>query len=101
MPTGPVARSVVLSLIVAGLFLVAGQGRTASGTPVALYPDLRTLPPSDLRFGSDSSLPGHSLLRFSNRAWNAGEGPLELRGDPTQASKDVYQRIYAADGTYT
>ena len=37
----------------------------------------------------------HEVLRFSNTVWNAGEGPLELRGETVSAQRTkVYQRIY-------
>jgi hypothetical protein len=62
-------------------------------------PDLRTLPPSDLRLvvGPD----GSRRLRLANTVWNAGQGPLELRGAPSAVAGqlEVFQVVYAADGT--
>ncbi len=66
----------------------------AVGSP--LYPDLRTAKPSSLYFtrvniGGSS----HYVLRFSNIVWNAGEGRLELQGDPNpNGSNRIYQNIY-------
>jgi hypothetical protein len=60
-----------------------------------LYPDLQTLPPRDLRF--DQLEDGAHVLRFTNTVWNAGEGRLEMEGNPDPASegtKDLFQNIY-------
>ncbi len=67
---------------------------------VLLYPDLRTLPPEDLRL-STQLVDGetHHVLRFTNTIWNAGEGPLEMRGTRTDPS-EVYQRVYDAEGAF-
>lgn len=63
----------------------------------ALYPDLRTLVPADLRF--DELDGGTHVLRFTNTVWNAGEGRLELQA-PTAAQGDggeeLYQNLYDA-----
>jgi hypothetical protein len=64
----------------------------------ALYPDLRTLPPGDLRFDEVTN-PGRVLLRFSNTIMNEGPGRLELEGDadPNKKTvKKVYQNLYDA-----
>jgi hypothetical protein len=52
-----------------------------AGTPT--YPDVRTMPPSEIRLGTET-LNGevHHLVRFTNKVANAGEGPLELHGTP-------------------
>ena len=44
----------------------------------------------------------HNVLRFSNTAWNAGEGKFALRGviDPTTQSGPAYQRVYDSAGNY-
>jgi hypothetical protein len=62
-------------------------------------PDLRTLDPSDLRLETRSD--GGRVLRLANTVWNAGEGPLELRGEPVTGANNlrVFQVIHAADGT--
>jgi hypothetical protein len=69
------------------------------GNGKPLYPDLRTLPARDLTF--DTLSDGTYILRFSNSVWNAGEGRLELEGDPTpqpdpDVAKKVYQNLYDA-----
>ena len=73
----------------------------------ALYPDLKTLPPRDLRFdrtdvdaGSASVL--HNVLRFSNTTWNAGNGPLEMRGQISSSTKSgaAVQRVYDDSGGF-
>jgi hypothetical protein len=60
-------------------------------------PDLRTLPPSDLRLSVHST---GRVLRFANMVWNRGPWPLELRGELEAASGliDVYQTVCAVDG---
>src|SRR5689334_12474889 len=52
------------------------QHRRKSGDKV-LYPDLRTLPPTDFAF--DQIDDGSHVLRLTNTVWNAGEGRLELQ----------------------
>lgn len=72
---------------------------SADPPPALLYPDLKTLPPTDLRFDT-AIINGstHRVLRFSNTAWNAGEGRLHLQAktvDTTSGKKTrVDQRIY-------
>lgn len=71
-----------------------------------MYPDLRTLPPRDLRFErTDVSVDGtgdlHNVLRFSNTVTNQGEGRLLLRGtfDPANTTTaPAVQHIYDATG---
>ncbi len=62
-----------------------------------LLPDLRTLPPFDLRIRWDSRT-NTTLLRFSNSIWNSGQGPIELLGisDPASGRTYVTQRIFAS-----
>ncbi|MDQ4100226.1 MAG: lysyl oxidase family protein, partial [Chloroflexota bacterium] len=65
----------------------------------ALYPDLRNTPPSGLYFDRRVLSDGlsHYVLRFSNTVWNAGEGRLEIQGDPNpNGSNTIYQNIYDA-----
>lgn len=60
-----------------------------------LLPDLRTLTPSDLSvIGSRSE--GTLRLKFTNTIWNAGPGPLEVRGARNAESDtlEVYQYAY-------
>src|SRR5919197_4544678 len=84
----------ILVALVAGLAL-PGVPEVVAETAAA-YPDLRSLPPYDLRLGSET-VDGstHGVLRFSAAIWNAGQGPLELRGEAAGERTRVYQRIYA------
>jgi len=70
------------------------------------YPDLKTLPPRDLRFDT-VTIDGAAtpVLRFANSVWNAGQGPLHLvaKTDRALQKTQVFQRIYAntsATGRY-
>lgn len=66
-----------------------------------LYPDLRTLPASDLRMETVVMPDGavRNLLRFSNTVWNAGQGPMELRGSIT-SNGTVTQNVYDEGGSF-
>ncbi len=88
--------------------LVLGVGG-ASAQASLLYPDLKTLPPRDLRFDrtdvtAESLGILHNVLRFSNTVYNAGEGPLEIRAKINQSlnppSGQAYQRVYETGGGY-
>ena len=88
----------VCILTVSGLL---GGGQLARGQSATLYPDLQTLPPSDLFFDKISG--GTHILRFSNTVKNAGEGRLEIQGNPkapkkrdTTTVKQIYQNLYNA-----
>lgn len=80
---------VVVVLVFAVLSDGAGQARAGA----ALYPDLRTLQPSNLYFDqvvySDGST--HHVLRFANTVWNAGTGRLELEG---KKRSKIYHNVY-------
>jgi hypothetical protein len=97
-------------------FLIALVTALALGAPVAaqastpLYPNLKTLPPRNLRFDrtditADSSGILHNVLRFSNTTYNVGEGPLEIRATINQSlnppSGPAFQRIYDTSGGFT
>jgi hypothetical protein len=58
-------------------------------------PDLRTLPAYNLRLIQNDQN-GTRQLRFSNSIWNAGDGPLVLKGvyDPRSEVADVFQVLY-------
>jgi lysyl oxidase len=84
-----------------------GDPTTPPGDPTApLYPDLKTLKPKDLRF-STATINGttHRVMRFSNTAWNAGEGRLELRAKTVTTSSGkktrVNQYVYDGAGGFT
>jgi hypothetical protein len=72
-----------------------------------LYPNMRTLPPRELRFdrtdvSADSHGDLHNVLRFSNTVYNTGEGPVEIRAtinpNLSPPSGPAYQRIYDDQG---
>ena len=85
---------VVLSLLAS--LAPVGPGAKAVGAP--LYPDLKVLSPQQLYFDTGTiSGTTHHLLRFSSTVWNAGEGRLELQGDPNpDGAAGIYQNIYDA-----
>ena len=92
-------RLTLVVLMAAGALL--GGGQLAGGQGASLYPDLQTLPPSDLFFDRISG--GTHILRFSNTVWNAGEGRLEIQGNPRPPKKkdqntvrQIYQNLYDA-----
>jgi hypothetical protein len=80
---------------------LAADVQPAAGAP--LYPDLRTLPPRDLRFDVTSTDNGsnRTVLRFTNTVWNAGEGPLLVNGDvpPGTTTTPALQVVNNDDGT--
>ena len=91
-------RSFVVPAIV-GLLLLATPAASRSASP--LYPDLRALPPRNLRLDTvtvDEAT--HHVLRFTITVWNAGEGPLELRGASSEDQTFVYQRVYDEAGEF-
>ena len=68
------------------------QRRREDAPGAALYPDLRTLLPSQLDF--HQLVDGTHILRFTNIVWNAGEGPLELEGEPgSGGTETLYQNL--------
>jgi hypothetical protein len=91
-----VRRGALLALIAASLLLGTPDGSGAAGL---LYPDLRPQAPRQLRFAQEP-IDGttHHVLRFTATIWNAGEGPLELRGDSSTGQTWVYQRVFDAAG---
>lgn len=83
-------------LLIVSMLPAPGIG-AAAGAP--LYPDLKTTKPSGLYFDRVTMSDGlsHYVLRFSNTVWNAGEGRLELQGDPNPSgSNTIYQNVYDA-----
>jgi len=69
-----------------------------SQTPL-LYPDLRVIAANDLIPGIEN-VGGtvRFVVRFTTTIWNAGEGPLELRGDSSDGTARVFQRVYDTSG---
>jgi len=93
------ARGLLRLTAAAALVALATPAIAQSATP--RYPDLKTLPPADLRFDTVTYNGVTSkVLRFSNTAWNAGEGPLELHGS-VFGNAAVTQRIYDDAGGFT
>lgn len=66
---------------------------------VFLLPDLRSLPPFDLKIRRLGG--GRRELRLGNTIWNSGEGPMELIGElnPLTRQTRVLQRVFASDGS--
>ncbi len=99
--------AVIAALLMAPVLVVgAAAPAGASGTP--LYPDLKTLPPRDLRLDRadiTANLSGnfHNVLRFSNTTLNTGQGPLIVNAqiDPATRSGPSTQRVMNSDGTFS
>jgi hypothetical protein len=103
-------RPGALTVIAALVILMGMMGLRAAGAepPVErgdadlngwLYPDLRTFPASDPELGTEVMGGAvHHVVRFSTMVWNAGDGPLELRGDSSSGATQVYQRVYDRAG---
>lgn len=101
----PWLRWLILASMSLLVLVTTSSDATAAGPP--LYPDLRTMPPSDLRFDivtvdSPGAPQQRKVLRFSNTVANVGQGPLELYGTLQTGSTGKYvkveQRIYDRDG---
>jgi hypothetical protein len=91
------------------VFVLAILAGAATARASLLYPNLKTLPPRDLRFDrtdvtAESLGVLHNVLRFSNTVYNVGEGPLEIRAKINQSlnppSGQAYQRVYETGGAY-
>ena len=84
------------------IFVLGGAGPARAAT--ALYPDLKTLPPRDLRYAT-ATISGstHQVLRFSNTVTDVGVGRLDMIGviDPDTMSGPAQQRVYDDAGNYT
>jgi len=90
------ARSLLgIALLSGSLWLMSpGAARAAD-----LLPNLKALPATDISVGRNFA--GDLAIRFSASSWNAGAGPLELiAGEVVRDRQNVYQRIYADDGSY-
>jgi hypothetical protein len=90
-------------LLAVGTVLMTDSG-AAQQTVVDWVPNLVALPASEYSVISDA---GGTRLVYATMSWNNGAGPLELRaGDfrqtgPNDYTRDVSQRIYRSDGTYS
>lgn len=103
MGAWPGARRVCRSaILVAATVLLIVPGALSAQAPAHLYPDLRTLPPSDplLDWWRADDGTTHHVLRFTATIWNAGSGPLELRGETSGDKTLAYQRIHDASGGF-
>ena len=97
----------VLSVVLMSIPVVAQTGGGAiideqTGIRTNLLPDLQVLPPTDLHVvGSREE--GTQRLKFTTTIWNAGRGPLEVRGaaNPETGELEVYQFARTADGEMT
>jgi hypothetical protein len=96
-------RRIALLPLALALALAAMPAVAVAGVPQ--YPDLRTLPPRDLRFDrTDVSIAGtgdfRNVVRFSNTVTNQGEGKLLLRGTfgANTTSAPAVQHIYDSSG---
>jgi len=86
-----------LAVIAAAIVVLVGSGFAEAAAPGDPFlPDLRTLPPHDLRIQNAG---GSKLLYFSNTVGNYGEGPLELHAvnDATTRKTKAYQDIWTMD----
>ncbi|MDZ7799770.1 MAG: lysyl oxidase family protein [Trueperaceae bacterium] len=68
-------------------------------TGEALLPDLQVVRPHDLEL-IGSRAEGDLRLKFTTVIWNAGDGPMEVRGSRNEATGDleVYQYLHASSG---
>jgi hypothetical protein len=102
----PRAVGLVLLLVASSVALASSAAPASAAT--LRYPNLKTLPPRDLRFDTadvdaSEATVMHNVLRFSNTVWNAGPGPLEVRGKINLETKTgpATQRVYDDAGGYT
>jgi hypothetical protein len=94
---GTVKRAAIGASLVIGLAFMTNIS-LAGPAGTLHYPDLQTLPPSDVGIEYDPTT-GRRLLRFSNTIVNLGDGPLELipTNNAATAKTDAYQRLYSHD----
>lgn len=90
-----------MGIALAAVLSVLASAPAAARCATLLYPDLKTLPPRDLRFDRADVDPDgggvmHNVLRFTNTVWDDGPGRLEVRGtiDPSSGSGPATQRVY-------
>jgi hypothetical protein len=85
----PVAILTVALMLVSAVAALLPTGSPAGGAP--LYPDLRTVAPSNLSLRRDGD--GHYRIRFDNTVGNWG-GRLEIT--VPSGTRDIYQNVYDA-----
>jgi hypothetical protein len=89
------ATGLLLAILAVAAAVASARSDPAPDKEDAL-PDLRTLPLADLRVEEDED---EKILRFSNTVWNAGDGPLEVRGEPSASGETlVTQAVHLEDG---
>ncbi|HEX8204576.1 MAG TPA: LamG-like jellyroll fold domain-containing protein, partial [Solirubrobacteraceae bacterium] len=91
-------RLLALLTVLGALLTIAPAANAAT----ALYPDMRTLPPRDLRFDvTDTDQGRQNVLRFTNTVWNAGQGPLEIGATVPNGATSVpaTQTVRSDDGS--
>ena len=95
------AVTVFLGALLALTWLSSGDSARAYTAGQEHHPDLQTLKPSEIRITRTCSLWGlggcKKYLRFSNIAWNSGNGRLEMRpqNNSSTGRTTAYQRIYS------
>lgn len=96
------AAGLATTALVAASLTIAQEALDASDRlrPGDLAPDLRALVPSDLYVVDDRDDGGTVRLKFATVIWNAGEGPMEIRGspDPDDGEVRVRQIVHRAGG---
>jgi hypothetical protein len=97
-----VAAGLVTTALVAASLTIAQETTRAEARlrPGDLAPDLRAVVPSGLYVVDDRDAGGTLRLKFTTVIWNAGEGPMEIRGssDPDDGEVRVRQIVHRADG---
>ncbi len=96
------------AVVVAPVVVLAVSSAPAQAAATPLYPNLKTLPPRELRFDRADITPElsgdfHNVLRFSNDTYNAGDGPLILNAkiDLNTLRGPSTQRVLNSDGSFT
>ena len=75
-------RGVIRAAVAAALGGMLGVGSRRATAAATLFPNLKIDPAEDLAFGQEQvDDKPHQVLRFAAAVWNAGPGPLEVRGD--------------------
>jgi len=77
--------------------VAAQNGDRDPARPDLRLPDLRVRPPSGLYIVDERNEGGPVRLKFTTLIWNAGPGPLEVRGDPDDAEGGLEVEQHAID----
>ena len=96
------AAGLAAATVVAASLTIAQEALDPDGRlrPGDLAPDLRARVPSDLYVVDDREEGGSLRLKFTTVIWNAGEGPMEIRGssDPDDGEVRVRQIVHRSAG---